>query len=409
MAMLGALYPALALAAAHPRFSRNRPPSSSGPLLSRSLWTVARFSLLILLLMTSYTVYQQWRFATSDALNHDASRILLINTSSDVPADLSLRQPLLTLKGVEKATYSRSLPEQANIWPDWIRRADGQIIQAQRQSVDPHFFDFYDAHRLAGRTFSTTYPELVPARDVVINRAALLALGFGRPQDAVGREISLARDNGDTVSRIIGVVDNIRLADVREPAPPMIFDNQSVFFNRLSVKLVSGSEAETLSQIRHIWQQAYPRAGPLEVQSYSEYVHAEYADMYQQWYVFGLLSAIGVTVCIFGLIGLSIHIYRTDRKEIAIRNALGASKADLIALRLKPYLRPLLIANLIAGPLAWLIAVAWLRTFALHVNPSWIAVVLASASTFIIAFGTLAIHTALAQPARSSSPLRNLE
>jgi putative ABC transport system permease protein len=116
-----------------------------------------------------------------------------------------------------------------------------------------------------------------------------------------------------------------------------------------------------------------------------------------------------VTVCIFGLIGLSIHIYRTDRKEIAIRNALGASKADLIALRLKPYLRPLLIANLIAGPLAWLIAVAWLRTFALHVNPSWIAVVLASASTFIIAFGTLAIHTALAQPARSSSPLRNLE
>ncbi|ESQ83822.1 hypothetical protein AEAC466_10860 [Asticcacaulis sp. AC466] len=409
IAMLGALYPALALASAHPRRSRSRPPSSSGPSLSRSLWTVARFSLLILLLVTSGTVYQQWRFATSDTLNHEASRILLINTSSDIPADLSLRQPITALKGVEKATYSRSLPEQTNIWPDWIRRTDGRIIQAQRQSVDAHFFGFYDVRRLAGRTFSTTYPDLAPARDVVINKAALLALNFSHPQDAIGRNISLARDDGDTVSRIVGVVDNIRLADIREDAPPMIFDNQSTFFNRLSVKLAPGSEAETLRQIDQIWKQAYPRAGPLKRQLYSEYVHAEYADMYQQWYVFGLLSVIGVAVSIFGLIGLSIHIYRTDRKEIAIRNALGASKADLIVLRLKPYLRPLLIANLIAAPVAWLIAVAWLRTFALHVNPSWIAVALASVSTFIIAFGTLAIHTALAQPARSSGPLRNLE
>ena len=409
IAMLGAFYPALALASVHPRLSRNRPPSSSGPSLSRSLWTVARFSLLILLLMTSYTVYQQWRFATSDALNHDANRILLLNTASDVPADVTLRKPLLALKGVQKATYSRSLPEQSNIWPDWIRRADGQIIQAQRQSVDPHFFEFYDVRSLAGQTFSNTYAELTPARDVVINRAALQALGFKAPQDAVGRDINLARDTGDIVSHVIGVVDNIRLADIREPAAPMIFDNQSAFFNRLSVKLAPGSETETIGQIDRIWRQAYPRAGPLEKQFYSEYVRAEYADMYQQWYVFGLLSVIGVTVCIFGLIGLSIHIYRTDRKEIAIRNALGASKADLIALRLKPYLRPLLIANLIAGPLAWGIAVTWLHTFALHVNPSWLAFLLASASTFLIAFGTLAIHTALAQPARSSSPLRNLE
>ncbi|MDV6330890.1 ABC transporter permease [Asticcacaulis sp. 201] len=409
LAMLGAIYPALALASAHPRHSRNPTPSIGGASLSRSLWTITRFSLLILLLTTSHTVYRQWRFATSDGLNHQANRVLLINTASDVPADVRLRHPLLSVRGVENATYSRRLPEQRDIWPDWIRRGDGRIIQAQRQSVDPYFFDFYDIKPLAGRTFTTISPSLTPPREVIINRAALQALGFGKPHDAIGAKINLARDTGDLSSKIIGVVDNIRLANIRDPAPPMIFDNQSAFFNRLSVKLTPGAEASALGHIREIWLQTYPRAGPMDARFYSDYVHTEYADMYQQWYVFGLLSVIGVAVSIFGLIGLSIHIYRTGRKEIAIRNALGASKADLIGLRLKPYLRPLVIANIVAGPLAWLVAFSWLGTFALHVSPAWPTFVLASASTFLIAFGTLVIHTALVEPARSSSPLRNPE
>lgn len=409
IAMLGALYPALALAAAHPRQHRSQGSARSDASISRSLWTVARFSLLIVLLISSQTVYQQWRFATSDALNHDARHIFIVDTDSGVPADLSLGPQVAALKGVESVAYSRSLPELRNIWPDWVRRHDGRIVQMQRQSVDPTFYRIYDVHLLAGKGFTTTYPDLSPAREVVINRAALQALGYARPQDAIGQSLVLARVQGDHPTRIIGVIDDIRLADVRTPTPPMVFDNQAAFFNRLSVKLKPGAEASILPALQAIWKRTYPTAGPMEGQFYADYILSEYTDMYQQWYVFGLLSLVGVAVSIFGLIGLSIHIFRSRRKEVAIRNALGASKFDLITLRLKPYLRPLLIANLVAGTVAWLATYAWLRTFALHVNPNAFAFVLASACTFIIALGTLAIHTALAEPARSSGPLRNLE
>lgn len=408
-AMIGAIYPAMALSAAHPRRHRHHIAAKVDASLSRTLWTVARFSLLIILLIASQTVYRQWRFATSDTLNHDAAHLFIIQTASSAPADISLRAKLLPIKGVVAAAYARGLPGQSEIWPDWLQSHDGRIIQVQRQSVDTGFFDIYEVPLLAGRRFTTTYSELTSPGQVIINRAMLKALGYANPQDAIGAQLKVARRTDSVDMKIIGVVDNIRLADIRDPAPPMVFDNQSAFFSRLSVRLRPEDMTSTLNAIKAVWKQSYPNAGPMQGQFYSDYVRLEYTDIYQQWFIFLLLSVAGVAVSMCGLIGLSIHIYRARQQEVAIRNALGADRFDLVVLRLKPYFLPLAIANLVAIAIAWRTTSWWLHSFALHVELNAQDFLLASASTLVIAFGTMAIHTALAEPARSSGPLRNLD
>lgn len=402
---LGGLFPAIALSRAALGGPRDQIPPSRH-YLSRIGWVVVQFSLLITLLIASQTVYRQWSFATSKALNFDANRVMLIPIYEGSVQSVRFKKNIEALPGVEGAALSRYTPILEGTWPGWTQGPGGAVIQFTRHSVDPEFFNLYRVRVLAGHTFTNVYDTQNLPLEIVINRSAATALGYRTPQDAVNQRMTYQADHLVRTSKIIGVVDDMRLTTVREPLRPMIFDNQSVFFSHLSVRLKDRRDLTTLAAIDRLWRRENPNNAPMERYFFSDYLATQYHDMVQQWWAFGLLSVVGVCLSILGLSGLSIYLARARLREIAIRNALGARLWDIFKLRFAPFIKPLILANIAASLVSWILMTWWLDAFAAHVNLSLLSFVFAGGFTVLIAAATLGAHAIMAAPARSSQPLR---
>jgi len=400
------LYPAIVLSSVPASPSRETSNSHGRSYLGRVGWIAVQFSLLITLLIASATIYRQWTFATGAALNFDTAGIVQIVVYKDGGLEDSFRQHIAALDGVENAAYSRGIPEEKDTRPGWAASPSGDRIQFTRETVDPHFFTLFGVRLLAGRNFANAYKAGRPD-EVVLTLSAAKALGYRSPADAIGRTLDYIGDHTHLRSRIIGVVDDMRIDTVREPLHPMVFDYHPDYFDRLNVKLRPGRENATLDAIDAAWKRDYPTNNPIVRHFYAEYLDSLYRDMIQQWWAFGLLSIVGVCLSILGLTGLSVYLARARLREIAIRSALGARLWDIFLLRIEPFVKPLLIANGIAGVAAWALMSWWLSSFSAHVDLDPLSFAGAGAMTVLIAFITLTLHAFAARPARSSQPLRD--
>ena len=400
--MLGALYPAMVLSA--PRQGNGGIDNSGRTYLSRIGWIVAQFTLLITLLISSQVVYRQWVFATGTALNFDANRVLMV-VIYDTPSQFEFKRRVLAIPGVEEAAFSRFIPEERDVRPAWAKSRSGQPVQFIRQSVDTDFFRMFGVRLISGKSFSGVSVDDVQPHEVILSKSAAAALGY-RPDDAIGRVLDYEGDRTHIRSTIIGVVDDMRINTVREPAQPMVFDSKAGFFTRLNVKMKPGHDTAALAAIDRLWKQQYPAAAPIIRYYYSEYLGGVYQDMIQQWWAFALLSGVGVCLSVLGLSGLSIYLARARSREIAIRNALGARLWDIVRLRLEPFVKPLLVAHLAAGLLSWALMTWWLSSFDSHIPLSPGAFVTAGCLTIFITLITLTAHIVVTSPARSSQALR---
>lgn len=397
------LHPAIALSSSDTPASRRDAgtPASYG---MRASWIVVQFALLITLLVSSQIVYRQWAFAMGPALNFDAARVIQIWVYDKAGQDDQFRQHVQGVKGVEDAAYSRFIPDNRNIRPAWSS-PNGRRVQFNRESVDTHFFRMFAVHLIAGRNFDHVYFANQPPEEVILSRSAAQALGYRQPADAVGKVLDYEADQVHVRSRIIGVVEDMRIGTVREAWQPLVFDNQSFFFTRLNVRLKPGSEAATMAAIDQLWKRDFPDAGPINRHAFSDDLDELYHDMAQQWWAFGLLSIVGVCLSVLGLTGLSIYLARSQMREMAIRNALGAKQWDIFRLRLAPFVKPLILANAAAGILSWLLMSWWLKSFKTHVDIDALSFINAGAATVLITLAALTVHSLLSTPARSSGPL----
>ena len=375
--------------------------------LGRMGWITVQFALLITLLIGAHTVHRQWLFAMDEALNFDADDVVLITVSDGKGQEASFKDHILAIPGVEGAAYSRFVPVYRNIRPGWLKAPSGQVVQFTRESVDTEFFRLFDLPLLAGRGLSDVYRVEPPPKEVVINRTAVKAFGYKTPQDAIGRSLVYTADGKRMTSSIIGVVGDMRTATVRDALAPMMFDSQSKYFTVLSVRIAKAGQERTLAAIDAQWRRDYPQAGPIERRFFSAYLSEQYHDMLQQWRVFGMLSVVGICLNVLGLSGLSIYLARSRLREMAIRNALGARLLDIFRLRVQPFVKPLIVANLAAAMISWPVMSWWLGSFEAHVDLSPLSFIGAGVLTVLITLLTLTIHVFLSSPARSSQPLRD--
>ncbi len=372
------------VAGAHPAFvlSRFRPAAvlaaagatgggRSGRLLRGTL-VVLQFAIAIMLMIGTGVLLAQLRHIQTANLGFDRQGLAMVSSFGDAGLDAAQRRDvaaaIASLPGVTGVAQSAIAPGGGSFGIMEMHREDrgGEKASVIQASVGPGFFQLYGTRLLAGRWFDAHRFASDDATDgkvhsVILNRTAAARLGFATPAAAVGKVLV----GSGSVQTVIGVVEDLRLMGPVDPVEAQAYALQTTGLAApvLSLRYTGGDSRALLDRIEAAWRRIVP-AVPLRAQTVDQLLYETYvrADL-ERARLFTAGAALSVLIGCIGLYGLAAFDTERRIKEIGIRKALGASTRDVLQLLLARFLRPVLIANLIAWPLAWVAMQRWLAGF----------------------------------------------
>lgn len=283
-------------------------------------------------------------------------------------------------------------------------------VSIGKYDVDTGFFQTLGIGTVAGRIFdanrpmddATTPDPEDPAAEqamvkrgenVVLNVSGARRLGFASPSAAVGRQVKLPvqqKYGGTMNATVIGVVGDSRFRSVSTPIEPMMFS-----YHRLAprwlVARYRGSPQAARTQVAAVWHRLAPDV-PFDATFSEDIVAKMYSRIDQRAQLFAAFSILAIIVGALGLFGLAAFSAERRTKEIGIRKVLGARAWDIVRLLVWQFNKPVLVANLIAWPVAWWAMRDWLATFDARIPLTLWPFVLAGAGALLIAVATVAGH-----------------
>ncbi len=419
LGLLAGAYPAFVLSAYRPAavLKGTLVQGATGGNVRRTLVTL-QFAIMIGLAIAAATIWRQTLFSLNDQLRVDGSRILLVDNAC-APSGRAFRERVATLPGVAMAACAN----EAALFNG------GMIVSAQAQGgaaipmvsgvVDFGALDFYGLRPLAGRFFDHDHGddgrllegEAAGNPSIFVNETAMRTLGFSSPSQAIGKIVIWNRRRwsanptpGTTgPSEIIGVSPDFVL-DTRRKVWPQILYIDPASFSVLSVRLIGSHIPEALTGIDAAWSQTMHTR--IRRHFLSQDLQDIYADIILQGTAITLGAGLAGVIAALGLFGLSAHSAEQRTKEIGIRKAMGASSTDIARLMLRDFSRPVLWANLIAWPAAYLIMRRWLEGFAHRVDMRPWVFLTATAIALMIAMATVIGHALLVARAKPVEALR---
>jgi putative ABC transport system permease protein len=262
---------------------------------------------------------------------------------------------------------------------------------------DEHFIPFYEMRILAGRN----YMKSDTARELVITEGFARAMGFQKPAEALDQQLQWR----GVSYPIVGVVADFHQQSMREKIPHT-FLTTAQHTGSLAVKLKAKTAAEaqlTLGQMAQYWKEVYPD-NKFEFRFLDDTIAKFYVSEQKTAHLVNLATFIAILISCMGLFGLIIFITEQRRKEIGIRKVLGASVAGITGLLAKDFLKLVVIAIVIASPIAYYFMQKWLADFAYRIDMQWWMFAAAGALALLIAFLTVSfqsVRAALANPVKS--------
>ena len=402
-------YPSLVLAAFRPAIVLKgaRAAGSGGAL--RQILVILQFTVSIGLGIATAVILRQTDFATGESLRFDKDQMLLV--MDKVACTDAFRDRVAALPGVRGVACSLSAPLDFATATGGSKLPDGREIRTHRTAIDAGFFELYGFAPLAGRFFDRARPAdmLNPGSPenppVVINESALRAYGFVSPAAAIGQDIAVKLGATSQPSAVIGIVRDFPIGSIRSEIEPTVFYVDPASWGMLSVKLDGAHMPEDLAGIDRIWNES-AADHPIQRVFLDRKIEEYYRDIMRDGQLFAGFAAIALVIGCLGLFGLSAYTAERRTKEIGIRKALGASTADVARLLVWQFVKPVLIANAIAWPIAWLIMQRWLDGFAYRIQLSWEPFAVAGLAALTIAVLTTGFHAVQVARSRPVAALR---
>lgn len=397
--LLSGSYPALVLSAFRPASVlriNNLGGPGSGRL--RTVLVVLQFSVSIGLGIAAIVVFSQINFARNVDLGFQHDRIMVLAGGSRLsPASReSFANILRTNPGVLDIALSNKVPfgKSANVGLVELPGTSGKFA-INRVSISPDFARLYGIPVIAGRTFSRAREQdifvdnLVPTNEghnVVINEAAARRLGLS-PQQAVGKTIIFDRYH----VYIIGVLGDTKFEGAREQAKPLIYYNDTSQNSVFSIKVRGERLANTIAFVDKTWHGFAPSTSPQRFFLNDDFGKLYDADQ-RQGEMFGVFVFVAIAIACLGLFGLAAFTAGRRTKEIGIRKVFGARVVQIVWLLLTQFSMPVLLANLIAWPVAWYYLSHWLQGYAYRINLSPIYFIEVGLAALMIAWVTVLSH-----------------
>jgi putative ABC transport system permease protein len=379
--LLAGSYPALYLSKFKPVDVLKGGASGSGSVVLRKSLVVFQFATSIALLIATGVVMAQMNYARNVDLGFDRSRNLV--TTLPYFGDLwELYEPMkVELEAhpdILSAVYSSRVPSmQNNDGRGYIAEGAQAVMEnfmaIANIKVDYQWFEHYDIQFLAGRTFRQNemrIPEPTEENPVVkaaavLNVAAARRFGWS-PEEAVGKVIRspLNRELTMSVDReVIGVVPDIHFSSLHNEMKATVYEEPSPSYSRrISVKLAAGDHRDAIAHFESVWNRLVP-GEPVFWEFLDDRFDALYRSEQRQAQMFGVFSAFAIFVATLGLFGLASFTTERRTKEIGIRKVMGASVRDIVWLLTSDFTKLVLLANVIAWPVAYYFMTQWLTRF----------------------------------------------
>ena len=399
--ILAGFYPSLVLSSFKPvsvlkgRFSTG----TRGLILRKSL-VVFQFTISIVLIVGTIVVYTQLNYMRNQDLGFNKDQTMIIETNFDKNKDV-FKQSLSSIPGMISASFSSSVPGGGNT--SAYSKMENKAGDIQKTNLDLYFVDFdyinqFQFKIVAGRAFSRDF-KTDSAQAMVINESAARSLGYTSPKDAVGRNF----DQWGRKGKIIGVLKDFHYKSLQQNIQPLVMRYEPWALGLISIKVSSANLPSIIKAIESKWNNIIPNR-PFDYYFLDEFFDKQYRAEDRFGNLFTNFSILAIFISCLGLLGLASYSTIQRTKEIGVRKVLGASVSNIVNLLSIDFISLVLIALVIASPLAWLGMHTWLQDFAYRTSITWWVFALAGLAAIMIAFLTIsfqAIKAAMASPVHS--------
>ncbi|MEM1324904.1 MAG: ABC transporter permease [Bacteroidota bacterium] len=358
---------------------------------------VFQFALSVIFIVGVLVIQQQMDYVQSKHLGYERENVILFQSPSGGDTQQTFLSELKNLSGVQQASnmYWNILSgKDSQGGYSWRGQEEdkGVLFQAPRIGYD--VIETLEMELVAGRTFSRDFKD--DATKIVINEAAAELMEL---DDPVG---TIIKKGSDRQREIIGVVKNFHYGSIHQQVEPTILRFRSNGRD-IMVRLEAGTEQSTIPQIAEVYKELYP-----DYNFKYRFLDEEYQALYEAESRVATLSqyasGLAIIISCLGLLGLAMFTSERRRKEIGIRKVLGASVTGIVALLSKDFIQLVIIAFLIATPIAYYFMNEWLQDFAYRIELRWWVFALAGLAAIGIALLTVSfqsVRAALANPVKS--------
>lgn len=368
---------------------------------SRGLWlrnglVIFQFFISVVLIVGTIVVEKQMQYMQRKSLGYNKEHVLVIERSFALENKAqTFIDELKTFPEIQNAAGSFSLlGRQGNFFGiQFTPAGSSEILTAKSMSMDDTFAETLDFRLVDGKGFSK---ETNDSLSIILNQTAVKTLNI---QDPIGKRLANVqqRPEGNITVHytIIGIVQDFNFQSLRDPVTPLVILSRENFEGQgagyIYVRIKEGALATAIPAIEGKWKALVP-GQPFKYQFLDESLNAQYDTEKRAGKIFGVFATLAIAIACVGLFGLSAYTANLRTREIGIRKVLGASAGNIMLLLSKDFAKLILIALLLAVPLAWYSMENWLQSFAYRITIGPGIFLIAALIAILIAGLTISYH-----------------
>lgn len=392
VSFLAGLYPALVISGFSPALAiKNKiSAANAGGIGLRKTLVVLQFAITAVLIISTLIVVRQMEFVREKSLGFDHASVAVV----DIPTDsLNLtklngfREKIMQLPGVKESSYCIAAPlsngnSESNFSFD--NRGKDEDFQLNLKIADENYLKTFNMAVVAGRGLSKSDT----IKEFVVNEKLLKMLNVLRPEDAIGKRMKV---NG-VEAPIVGVIKDFNNNSLKQAVSPLVIYSNRKHYSSMALKIDPKEVSKTMSEVEQVWNATFPNH-VYELEFMDQTIESFYRTEQVMGVLFKVFAGVIIFISFIGLFGLVSFIATQRTREIAIRKVLGASTMELVKMLNRSFLYMVLIANLVAWPLAYIFTSKWLDGFAYRIDLSIWPFLLAMVLSVLITLVTVSLRS----------------
>jgi len=342
---------------------------SSKKSLFMNIMLVLQFIISVFLICSTIIVYRQLNYIQTKDIGINKSNLITIAMREAKVRENyeTIKAEFANISGVNAVTSSsRALGyfnQRMGFLPEGGLPTDSRMILFLQ--VDPNYLDVMETKMMMGRNFYEN--SRTDSLSIIINNSLRKELGWDEP---LGKHMIISdADVGETKLKIIGVVEDFNYASLHEDVKPMIIFSKPANYY-ISVRYNPTNETQLINQLEEKWTEMYPSI-PFDYFIQEERLNELYRSETTMGDLFIYFTFLAIFIAILGLFGLTTHNAEQRTKEVGIRKVMGGSISKIVKLLTSEFAKLVIIANIIAWPLAYYFAHDWLQNFSYRTDIKW--------------------------------------